>query len=234
MTRFLRRVAFALAMGFALWGTRGAWADALVVIEARGGTYHPGQTIADGTVPIPLKDGEQLVLVASSGQIVRLRGPRQTADVAGALNSLMTQKMARTDKAGVVRSQNTMLVPPDPWLMDATHSGRRCQLPDHPLTFWRPESSTAATLTLMPVDRSWVAELPMKVGADRVDVPINVPVPQRAGFIVRIDGKDIALTVLAVPAALQNDMMRVAWMSEMGCDGQALSLLHQSPTASQP
>ena len=46
----------------------------LVVVKSSGIDLSAGQAV-DGRKPLTLKEGEQVVLISSSGQIVKLRGP---------------------------------------------------------------------------------------------------------------------------------------------------------------
>ena len=216
------------------WGEAGA--EQLVVVEARGLSLQPGQTI-DGGKPFSLAEGQRIVLVSSTGRIITLRGPAEQAalgndtsnkaDVAGALNALITQNMQRTQKAGVVRGGGAQLVPPEPWLIDASRAGTRCLPLGAPITLWRPEATTAETITVSPMDRSWRTRVEWSAGTDRITLPGMVPVPTRATFVVKSGGKDIGLTLVGIPAAVDTDAMRAAWMSESGCDGQAMALVRQ-------
>ncbi len=209
-------------------------AGELVVIETRGTDLKPGQAI-EGEKPLVLREGQQVVLISASGKTVKLRGPWDqppegndgggTADVAAALKTLVAQKMARTDRVGVVRGAGDEVIPPEPWLVDVTHVGNRCLLSDEQITFWRPTATGAAKLTIVPSDRSWQARADWPAGIDRMVVPKTVPLRNRASYVINLDGKEVGITLIAVPSALSNDAMRVGWMMEAGCASQAQALL---------
>ena len=211
-------------------------AEQLVVVEARGLNLQPGQTI-DGSKPFTLTEGQKIVLISSAGKIVTLRGPAEQpafgnevadkADVAGALNTLITQKMQRAQEAGVVRGGEVQLVPSEPWLLDVSRPGTRCIPQGMMITLWRPEFASAETVTVSPLDRSWRTTVEWSAGSDRVTLPDMVPVPARATFVVRSAGKDISMTLVGIPPTVETNAMRAAWMSESGCDGQALALVRQ-------
>src|SRR6516225_4039308 len=106
-----------------------------VVVESRGIALRPGATI-DGSQPITLAEGQQLVLISQAGKTLKLRGPYNeapaagdegaTTDVASALKSLVAQVKTRNDKVGLVRGAAAEVIPPQPWFLDVTHSGNRC------------------------------------------------------------------------------------------------------------
>jgi hypothetical protein len=214
-----------------------AVAGDLVVVESRGTELRPGQTL-DGTKTLVLRDGQQVVLISASGKTLKLRGPwdqppesgdaGSAADVAGALKSLVAAKMARTDRVGVVRGAGDEVVPPEPWLVDVTHVGNRCVLGEEQVMFWRPVADRGAKITIAPSDRSWQARADWPAGMDRMLVPKTVPLQNRVSYIVSLDGKEAAITLITVPSALSNDAMRVGWMTEAGCAAQAQALLQQA------
>ncbi|HXP95981.1 MAG TPA: hypothetical protein VN809_04665 [Telmatospirillum sp.] len=206
----------------------------LVVVEARGVPLRPGQTI-DGSKPLTLLEGQNVVLISSAGKTVKLRGPFDqppvadtevaTADLSGALRSMVTAQAARTDKLGVVRGAASQVVPPEPWLIDVTHIGNRC-LPDGaPITLWRPGAGGEMPLVISPSDRSWRARADWPSNVDRMVMPQAVPLRQRASYVVSLGGKEKAITLITIPAAVSTDPMRIAWMNEAGCDAQAQALL---------
>lgn len=222
---------------------RQAGAAVLVVVEVRGTDLQPGQTIEAGA-KLTLKEGQQVTLLSESGQTVRLRGPSdgplavneglQGPDTAAALEALVTQKLGRVEKAGVVRAGPAQAVPPEPWLIDVSRSGIRClpvTPPDAgeaqvaPIMLWRPTAATEETLLAAPWDQSWQVRTGLPAGEDRVVLPRAVPVTGRATYSVTLGGKTSTITLLGIPTTVANDTMRAAWMSEKGCDGQALALL---------
>ena len=92
--------------------------------------------------------------------------------------------------------------------------------------FWRPDAKAQASLTVMPVDRSWKSKADWPAGLERIRVTTDVPVHGGAAYIVNYSGSDYALAVATVPASLANDSMRAAWMVQKGCEAQAEALLH--------
>jgi len=211
----------------------GSWAQAenLIVVEARGVGIKPGSTV-DSTKPLVLKQGQHVTLISETGATLTIDGPYDKAPSAGGqgrsvgdtLAALATERNARTGEAGVTRgtTYNTL---PEPWLVDVTHSGAVCLQENHEPEFWRPDDAVAASLTVMPADHSWKSEAAWPAGVDRLRVTTDVPVHGGASYVIKFNGSDYSLAMTDVPANLQNDSMRAAWMLDKGCDAQAEALL---------
>ena len=66
------------------------------------------------------------------------------------LAALVTQRQARAGEFGVTRG--TVLADlPEPWVLDATHSGNVCVLENGTPVFWRPDAKAAIALSVAPV-----------------------------------------------------------------------------------
>jgi hypothetical protein len=232
----LRRIAFALAAGAVAISMAAATACAatLVVVEARGIALTPGAQI-DGTKPLELKDGQVVTLIAPSGEIIKLHGPMNappapsgggsTVDVQGALKTLVTQELADNSELGVVRGTADDPIPPQPWLVDVSRDGTRCLPENSPVVFWRPGGGGAEQMTIAPYDRSWLARAEWQGGADRMTVGSAVPLRSRSTYVIRSGSKEAAVTLIRIPAVVNNDAMRAAWMIEVGCVAQVKALL---------
>ena len=209
-----------------------AQAANLVVIEARGIALRAGQSV-DSTKPLTLKQGQHVTLITPAGATLKLDGPYDKAPdadqgqgvaVGTMLAALVTQRQARIGEVGTTRglAPNTL---PDPWVLDASRTGTVCLQEGAMPIFWRPDATGAADVTVMPADRSWRADARWPAGADRITIATQVPVHGGASYFVTIGGTQSSLTVAAVPAILNNDSMRAAWMAEKGCESQAEALL---------
>ena len=62
-------------------------------------------------------------------------------------------------------------------------------------------------------------------GANRISVTTDVPMHGGAAYVVNYAGTDYALAVNTIPASLDNDSMRAAWMVQKGCEAQAEALV---------
>lgn len=232
MTRSAAHIA-SVALAAAVAAGPAVAAD-LVVVESRGIALQTGQAV-NGSQPLILKDGQEVTLIAPTGQMIKLHGPwdkppvgqdvAADPDVGTALKALLTQSLARSERVGAVRGAAAEAVPPSPWLLDVTHVGVRCVAANAPIVFWRPGETGAAALSVEPYDRSWRARAEWPAGVDRLEMPHTLPLANRSTYIVSLNGKATAVTLVAIPVAASNDAMRAAWMIEAGCDAQAQALL---------
>ena len=222
-----------LAITAALLAATSAQAANLIVVEARGIALKPGATV-DAAKPLVLKAGQHVTLISEQGATLAIDGPYNAAPAAGdagrtlgaRLAALGTERNARTGEAGVTRNGGGPAALPDPWLVDVTRSGNVCLAEGTQPVFWRPDGSGAATLTVMPVDRSWKSKADWRAGSDRISVTTDVPMHGGAAYVVNYAGSEYALAVNTVPASLPNDDTRAAWMLQKGCEAQAQALLH--------
>lgn len=230
----MRTIAALFVLALALLAARPAAAADLVVVSSRGINLPAGSAV-DGSKPLTLTDGQQVELIAPSGQMIKLHGPwdkpplgdsaAANPDVGAALKALLAQDLARSQSVGVVRGVGAQVVPPQPWLLDITHVGIRCVPENSEIVFWRPGGGGPAALSVEPYDRSWRARAAWPAGADRLPMPRSLPLTNRATYIVGLNGKATPITLVTIPAAASNDAMRAAWMIQQGCDAQAQALL---------
>jgi hypothetical protein len=230
----IRPIVFSgVAFGLLTLSAGGVAASELIVVEAHGLKLTPGQSV-DGSQPLALDDGQQVTLLSSSGQIVKLEGPSQVApdsqvkstggDTASAVTALLTERQARTSEVGVVRGETEVKLP-DPWVVDVTHPGTSCLTQGHPVVLWRNEDMGATQVTISPADRSWTVSGNWPANADRLAMPANLPLRDQTAYVVNVGGKPAPVTMRLIPATVSNDVMRASWMAEVGCDSQATALL---------
>jgi hypothetical protein len=225
-----------LTLTMALLGgcmAQSARAAVLVVAEARGIALKPGATL-DSAKPLTLKQGQHVTLISETGSTLKLDGPYDRPPTAGGggggvglnqtLAALVTQRTARAGEFGVTRG--TVLADlPDPWVLDATHSGNVCVLEKGTPTFWRPDSKAVASLAVAPVDHSWNAKAQWPVGQDRIAITTDVPMRAGETYVVIFNGTESAVTLVQVPGTLTNTEMRAGWMANRRCEQQAQALL---------
>jgi hypothetical protein len=207
-------------------------AAVLVVAEARGIALKPG-TVLDSAKSLTLKQGQHVTLISETGSTLKLDGPydRPPAAVGGSgvdlsktLGVLVSQRQARSGEFGVTRG--TVLADlPDPWVLDATHSGNVCVMEKGTPIFWRPDSKAAVPLVVAPTDHSWNAKAQWPVGQDRLAVTTDVPMRAGETYVVTFNGVESAVTLVQVPATLTNVEMRAGWMANRRCEQQAQALL---------
>jgi len=204
----------------------------LVVAEARGVAFKPGDTL-DAAKPLVLKQGQHVTLISETGSTLKLDGPYDRPPTAGGggagvglnqtLNALITQRQARAGEFGITRG--TVLANlPDPWVLDATHSGNVCVMANGTPVFWRPDARAAASLSVAPADHSWNARADWPAGQDRIAVTTNVPMRAGETYVVTFNGSESDVTMVQVPASLTNNDMRAGWMANRRCEQQAEAL----------
>jgi hypothetical protein len=202
------------------------------VVEARGVGMQPGQTV-DSAKPLNLKEGQHLTLVSREGRTFKFDGPYDKAPDADPARGVSLRPMilalrtadgARTGDVGVTRGLPSYRLP-DPWVLDASQTGKVCLREGSTVVLWRPDPRSEATLSVVPADKSWKVNTKWPAGMDRVTIPAQVPLRGGEVYTVALNGAQSDLTVMTVPAALANDDMRLAWMAEMGCLSQAEALV---------
>ena len=226
-----RTIPLAIAAALLL-STATASAENLIVVEARGIGLKPGSTV-DSAKPLVLQPGQHVTLISTAGATLSIDGPYNQPPSAGGggkslsatVAALGTEHNARTGEAGVTRTGGKPNTLPEPWLFDVTRSGSVCLQENTQPVFWRPDAKTQASLTVMPVDRSWKSKAAWPMGLERLRVTTDVPVHGGAAYVVNYAGSDYALSVHTIPASLANDQMRAAWMVQKGCEAQAEALL---------
>ena len=204
----------------------------LVVMEARGIALKVGQNI-DSTKPLMLKQGQHVTLVTPAGATMKLDGPYDRAPDADngqgvavntVLAALVTQRSARIGEVGTTRGQAPNVLP-DPWVLDVSRPGTVCLQEGGTAVLWRPDARGEADVSVAPSDRSWRAEARWPAGTDRITITTVVPIRGGASYFVTLNGTQSAIAVAAVPAVLDNDSMRAAWLADKGCESQAEALL---------
>lgn len=231
----------ALAMVLALTGVASAASAAtLVVIEARGGGIKLGQKLDSGNV-LTLKEGDRVTVIGPDGAAITMRGPfngrppvkngGSAVQPRAALAALIGTRSARTNSVGVIRSGTDAAPLLDPWLVDVSRSGERCVKAGSMPIWWRPDATRAQSFTVMPIDRSWRADMEWQVGQQQVGSGGFVNIAAGSTFVTRMGDQEFTLNINTVPADLDNDFVLVSWMLEKGCMQQADALLRQIATA---
>jgi len=230
----LRAIAPLLALALPALSAGPAAALELVVAEAHGIRLAPGTTV-DGSKPLALEDGQSVTLLSPSGQVLHIDGPSDTAPESGlphaespnlqaAMASLITERNARTSEIGIVRGENDVTLP-DPWVVDITHPGTSCVEANQPVVLWRSEDLVATPVAFAPKDRSWAVSGTWPAASDRLTLPADMPLRDRTDYVVELGEKVAPVTVRLIPASVDNDAMRAAYMNAVGCGNQVGALL---------
>lgn len=223
--------AYGLALALCLIAlSHTALAQSVVVIAARGIALRPGARL-DSSQALTLMQGQHVTLISVTGETIKLDGPF-TGSPGGqglapaqrsALGALISERDARISSVGTVRGGVPLAPLPDPWLIDASHAGFGCVMEGTPPIFWRPDAAAQSTLSVMPDDRSWMVSAQWAPGVERLTLKQGVRTG--ANYYVTFNGTESAIRIEEVPAALENDSMRAAWMANKGCDAQATALV---------
>ncbi|HVW74105.1 MAG TPA: hypothetical protein VHC39_10740 [Rhizomicrobium sp.] len=229
-TRFL--AVSGILVGILAVAASPADAAVLVVAEARGIALKPGDTL-DAAKPLALKQGQHVTLISETGSTLKLDGPYDRPPTAGGaggvglnqtLAALVTQRQARAGEFGVTRG-TVLAALPDPWVLDATHSGNICVMANGTPVFWRPDAHAAASLSVSPADRSWNAKARWPAGQDRIAITTDVPMRAGETYVVTFNGTQSDVTMVQVPASLTNNDMKAGWMANRRCEQQAEALV---------
>jgi hypothetical protein len=220
-----------LGIVFSVAAVSAASAATYVVAEARGIAIAVG-SIVDSSKTLDLKQGQHLVLISSSGETVKLDGPYHRApaaehgvELATAFSGLLTERKARTSEIGTTRGTSPKPDLPKPWLIDASGPGTACLRQDGTPVLWRPDDKQAVDVVITPTDRSWKAEAKWAAGESDLKLKPDMGVHGDASYFIAINGSESAVSIASVPAVLNSDKMRAAWMIQKGCDRQAEALL---------
>jgi hypothetical protein len=181
---------------------------------------------------LQLKQGQHVTLISDTGSVLKLDGPYNALPLASGgggvdlnqtLRALVSQRETRGGEYGTTRG--TVLAKlPEPWLLDASHSGNGCLLENRTPVFWRPDAKAAAKLTVTPIDRSWKAVANWPAGQSRLAITTDVPMQGGETYVIVLNDEEFAISMTLLPATLTNDDMRAAWMAEKGCEAQAEAL----------
>ncbi|HEX2591575.1 MAG TPA: hypothetical protein VHL34_08760 [Rhizomicrobium sp.] len=225
----------ALISAVALMAATEAGAAQMVVAEARGIGLKPGAMI-DTSKPLTLKEGQHVTLISSSGATLKLDGPYNAApdsdrggtNIGSKLAALTTQNNVRLGEVGTTRTGEAKDKLPSPWLLNVSHPGAVCLREGTSPVLWRNAAKAATPATIMPADRSWKLQLDWPAGSDTLAVTDDVSVHSGATYFVSMGGPETAIKINAVPALLETDSMRAAWMADRGCTEQAEAVLRAS------
>ena len=229
----MRAVGFGSALVALALSSGAAAAGELVVIDSQGIRLDPGTTV-DGAKPLSLRDGQTVTLLTATGRIIDLEGPSEAAPEAGAkggggdvktaMAALITERQVRTSEVGVVRGAGEVKLP-DPWVVDVSHPGTSCVQADKAVVLWRVQDLREIRVDFAPQDRSWNVSGTWPAAADRLSMPLTMPLRDHWDYIVLLGDKPAPVTVRVIPPAVNNDAMRAGYMISAGCENQLNALL---------
>lgn len=188
-----------------------------VVVRSLGPSakaYPPGKALPD-TAKISLQQGDSVTVVGGNSART-LRGPGTFPAAGGAQELAMAA--SRRGRFGAMRS-GELALNPSPWNIDVTQSGTVCGT-GKTLRIWRPESTTAAKLTITRNGSATHVDWP--AGKATIDWPAAVPIAAGAEYQLALAGaaelQTIRFAVLpAIPAEAADAAQALV---EHGCQNQ--------------
>lgn len=222
-----------------------AGAAELVVFEASGGSFAPGQVV-DGDAPLKLAAGESVTLISTTGKMLKLDGPFDKAPapqlaggsggVIDALQGLVGQRGKNTGSLGVTREVKfgepfpkeaaKSALPPGPWMIDAGGSGDWCYREREAVVLWRQDVMQALPVELSLPGQDWKAGADWPAGKDRVSAPPDMPLGEGAVMAINLGGRKATVVLHPVPAAVPSREAHAAWLAQKNCRIQAEALLN--------
>ena len=129
----------------------------MVVVASSAPGIQPGRVVESGA-RLEVPAGATVTLISQSGKSVILKGPfagppgrdegaSGDAGVVSSLPRLFSGSGAETSGLGVMRSSRAK-GPPEPWLIDVSHSGDHCVCSPRRAAFWRRTDRTKTALSL--------------------------------------------------------------------------------------
>jgi hypothetical protein len=220
----------------------------LVVIDSTVPRIAPGQ-IVDSTKPLTLASGARLSLVGEDGRVIRLEGPFSGAPVTGdgdgardkgvvrALSRLFSPNHPQDSTWGTFRGAETLrgaeaLNPPDVWAFNVLRSETVCLPSGAGPILWRPHAETELMVILLHLATGREATVTFAAGEASASWPPEVALLDGGIYVIR----DIAnqwerrLLVRLIPVDRDTPVVQAAWMSDVGCIGQAKELVSRLPS----
>lgn len=237
MIRMLKTCAGAVALVATLSATS-AMASELVVVQARGASFTPGQVIGDGqSVEVPA--GGSVMLMSADGSSVTLSGPYSGVPSVGgdgdrdrgvvdALSQMFKKRQASIESLGAVRATGVDTEDdslPQPWVVSVHATGPVCVRPDQAAVLWRRDGSTQANVELRELGGAFRGTAPWPAGHQTLRLPASFQFKDGRQYRTKLDGQEATFTILEIPATIDNDGVRAAWMASKGCEPQALALI---------
>jgi hypothetical protein len=208
----------------------------LVVIASSNSDFKVGQVV-DSSLDIKLAGDVTLTLISESGKVYALKGPHSgsvevegSADKGGGLlpsiKNILTGEKTEASTLGVMRSIGAPKLPPDPWAIIANKTGKYCITLSKPVVLWRTDTKKTRSLILINLDTNHKVKTVWSSGQNILYWPRLMPLVDGATYRVDLTGESKLpkLTVAMVPDQ-PTQAHAAVWMSQNGCEQQALRLL---------
>ena len=212
-----------------------------VVLESDAALFGIGALLADDT-NLRLAEGERIVLVAESGDVLEIHGPYsgppvgdtpQDIDVRDALTNLIENADNLHASLGSTRGGITLgkrEKPRDAWQLDAFRSGRQCVVAGNAVELWRADISERLTLEIQRPGVEGTASIDWHAGEAEVPWPATLPITNDALYVLRRSGWTEAAMIHVLvleEAVIRHRQAAIAWLAAHGCRSQAELLMSQ-------
>ena len=234
MSKLAHSALFIAGVSFVL-GISAARADdsALVVMDATNLPYHAGDQIP-ANQQLSLNAGQSISLIASDGRVISVKGPyagppapsaqTQASNIGQMLLPLVQQAGTETATPGVIRGNDTAGF--DAWVIDTSQSGDVCVSLDQEYDFYRPDKSTAETITLAPASGGTPVNVDFASGISRVSVPDAMTFQDGTQYKISGPTGTATITVHTVPDGISpRSKIMAAWFFQKNCKAQGYALL---------
>lgn len=209
-----------------------------VIVDTKGlVAFKVGQTLKAESL-IQLKQGQGLTLVSKMGEKIALKGPlsgqlqlhnkpqEQVSglDVVAVLTKLFSKASQDNSSLGVFRSLN-QVEQPDTWVVDTAKGGLHCFQVRQAPRFWRSDNSTQSRFDFS----SSTGRIALNWGKGKSELSWPIAIPYRDGesyqYVIDNKNTEQSLNLIELPVNLPTRIHMAAWMSDKGCERQALLLV---------
>ena len=200
---------------------------AVVVVRSLGPSakaYPPGKTLPE-SAKITLQGGD-VVTVLGPAAAQTLRGPGNFA--AGQMT--LASAESKRGRFGALRASD-LVKNPSIWDVDVTQSGKMCVTNASKLQLWRPETETAAKISIRSSDGK-SQDVDWAAGKASVVWPAALPITSGSEYQIEWPetGDKSSVTFVTVPNAPTDVVGAAQVLIENGCQHQ-LDLLVQSASS---
>ncbi len=241
----MNRFALILAAILVLGRVFPAAADNYVVLTADGDV---GPRLLQGGLVgvgdrIDLPAGARVVLLSSSGEVVRLHGPvsrqlgpppRKTwLEQVKLLAALLSRERADQSVSMAVRGWSGS-APPDPWVLDVTSSSAKCTFADRAANLWMPIAKTDRRVSFESTTAGKRAALDWPAGVATLPWPRDVPLADGAVYRVELGRSQVrAFKLFVAPRRLPPGEAALLF-AERECVDQLKPLLSHITAGTDP
>lgn len=221
----------ALAGGIGLAPVTAAMAAKVVVVRSVGPSakaYPPGKAMLDSS-SITLGNGDAVTLLGPNASRT-LRGPG-TFTASTVDRSSLAMAAGRRSRFGAMRAGD-IAVNPSLWNIDVTQSGKMCVAEPAKLKLWRPDSESAAKLSIRGASSQQALEF--AAGQASVPWPAQLPVANGGEYQLEwADGGDTSKLSFVMVNAPPADLVGAAQLLiDKGCQNQLDLLVETAGNAS--